>query len=114
MDIIVGARQCGKTVRMIEEIRKNKDAVLIVFSEEEKRRLIHRYTTYKRNNVKVCGFQDRIISVGKLKSHHIGHFDPGTQFYVDNADILLENFLGVGILKASLTGRCEHIQIMGN
>lgn len=81
MRLIVEPRRSGKTSTMIEMIEENKEAMLVVFSEQEADRLRMLKPELAR----------RIVAASAIEQLHGRRF---SELYVDNADMVLRAMLG--------------------
>ena len=87
MRIDVSGRQSGKTHRMIQWMRDNEDAIMIVFSDAEAKRLID---TYDPDHI--FGLWNRIVSLHAYQKSPQSFFRP--VIGVDNAEFILQALLG--------------------
>jgi len=103
MQITLKGRQCGKTHDMVRKVMAvGEDAIMVVFSKEEKDRIIK---VYKMNYPNIG---DRVLTFSDRKELIKEH--PSTwNLYVDNADIILQMLLGWGISEITMTKGKEDV-----
>ena len=101
MQVIMRPRRQGKTSELIKRLMEDKNALLFVISEEEKKRIIFEYAgpPVSIPGPLMCLFKDRIKVIGKdtlegCRSHA----------YIDNFDMVLENIVRGQVVLGSATG----------
>lgn len=85
MKYIVGGRLTGKTTKMINLLRKNKNSILVTTNAHERDRL----------RLQFKDVADRIVAYYYFKNNNQ---DNTKDYYLDNADIFLQ-YLFCGRLK---------------
>lgn len=86
MEIIVRSRCTGKTLDLIEKVRKDPDGLLVVSDDRQALRLRHWIP------------EEKIMVFNPEKIHGIRK-----NVYIDNADLLLQNLMHQPIKAITLT-----------
>jgi hypothetical protein len=84
MNAITSSRGGGKTARMIFEMLKNPNAVMVVHSHRERQRIIGIHPDLK----------GRIYTFDDFRAASGGFIRPDTPVFVDNADDFLRRHFG--------------------
>lgn len=93
--IELSARGCGKTTRMIEWLRSGPNRLMLVISEQERRRIIS-----EKDNLDLA---NKIVTF-EMYRRQIRRASQGIQeIGIDNADIILEDLIGRPISKMTMT-----------
>ena len=96
MQITLKGRQCGKTHEMVKKTMSTEKAIMIVFSKKEKDRIIELYKSEYPNIAK------KVLFLYETETRH-GMYPYGWDLYVDNADLILQRFLGGNIKGITMT-----------
>lgn len=99
MQFIVMGRRAGKTTRMIEALKEHKSSILIVASDNERRRVVEEYKLS-------WGDADRVLTPQMARNEFFCRKRPA-KVYVDNIDLIITQFLGVLPDVATLTAEGE-------
>ncbi len=99
MNMLLLPRQYGKTTRLIEIVKLDKELVLFVISERERRRIINENQDFRVDTeTTCCSFGDRIKEVGR--DVLIGQAQKAV---VDNVDMILEDLIRGRVVMGSAT-----------
>jgi hypothetical protein len=103
MQLIHEPRAAGKTTKMMKWLMEDSTHVLIVFSTQEKQRIIKEYAKEELNTGEQLPlWVERIYTPFEYSQRH-GRFTGKEVLAVDNADMVLEYFLRKPVAIASIT-----------
>jgi len=92
LKVIVSARQCGKTKKLVAWMEQDRNRILITFSEQEADRLRQRYPWLK----------DRVFSWFAMQGSIVNR---EAEYGIDNLDMILSRMTRLNIGAVSLTGQ---------
>lgn len=92
---------------LMKWLMEKPENVLVVFSSQEKQRLIKQYAKEELEvNAPLPQWVDRVYTPFELEQHR-GQFSGKEVIAIDNADVVLSHFLRRPISIISLTGEAE-------
>lgn len=106
MKAIVSAPGKGKTTKLMAWLMESPEHVLIVFSAQEKERILKEFGKEELSQNIVPEWASRVVTTFEIDQNK-GHYTGKEIFAIDNVDMLLSRLLRRPVQIVSFTGEVE-------